>query len=162
LDTREGGDPRHDLTLSSILSRAHRTVTVAKFGDAVLGASRSHPGEPVVVSIYDHGESGRRARTFYRCIDTRPALLRCDQARRVPQDVARWDTVQRWIDQPPSSIPDRDALAEQLAALDAPAAERAQLLASAPATDRGIRLLRSIQRLAVPQDDRTNTESVAA
>jgi len=37
------------------LRRAEMGLTVLEYRDSLLGAMRSHPGEPLVVSLYAHG-----------------------------------------------------------------------------------------------------------
>ena len=164
LSSHEGGAFDHHTMLSSILSRTHRTVKIAEFDDSASLArgQRHRPGDPVVVSIHERRRGGAPERVFYRCLDTRPELFRCSATRRAKQLDAAWEAVSAWTGNGTSSPLDSDLVAEQLAALDAPADEQAQILAQVLETSPGLRLARRLARFTYPDDDRTDTERAAA
>jgi hypothetical protein len=160
----EGGAYHSETGLRTILSRSHKTVTFPDLADTVgmPHAQYHRPGAPLVIEIHEVHRGDEPDQSFYRCIGTGTVLGRCDAIRTVTHAVMGWSVATTWADEHTTVIPDRDQFAEQLAALDVSAGERAALLANAWEPDRIELLMRRIGRVVHPDDDRTSFERSAA
>ncbi|MEO8702258.1 MAG: hypothetical protein ABI867_19595 [Kofleriaceae bacterium] len=150
----EGGSIASIVSVDVTPSRSGTLVHVATFADRVEPAALqpASPSGPVALAIWEHEGD----RTHYRCIGPTLALTVCPAsiaARRGDTALAAARRLQQLV-----TTPDREDLAELLAAIDVPAADRIALVAAAPVTPPVDSVTRRIAAFVHPVDERTSVE----
>jgi hypothetical protein len=154
-DSHEGGAVMHEIELSAVTTRTGKRTVIASVGDHV---SANIDTGALVVAITSHTEQ----RTAFRCIGPSLALGRCPEVVLVKRTLAAQDAIAELRGATTDNLPDREALAADLAALGlfAPG-----LLAEAPITRPSVHVQREIKRFVDDlhgDPDRTAAEADAA
>lgn len=150
-DDHEGGAIAHDVELSAVTTRTGKRTVVAAFGDYVTAVPDTGA---LVVAITSHADQ----RTAYRCIGRDLKLGRCPEVVLVKRAVAAQSAIAELRGATADNLPDREALAADLAALGIfdPA-----LLGEVPPTRSVVHVQREIARFVDDlrgDPDRTSTE----
>lgn len=154
-DAHEGGSVMHEVELSAVTSRTGKRTVIASFGDHVEAIRDTGA---LVVAISAH----RDQHTAYRCIGSDLKLGTCPEVALVKWRLARDGAIAELRGTTADSLPDRDELAADLAALGVfdPA-----LLGEVPSTGPTVHAQRAIARFVDDLrggPDRTQAEQATA
>ena len=150
LDHHEGSSSSSQFDLSAWLSGPRRTVALGTTGNDVFVAPTQtrDSSHPLVLEIVNPTPTGPPE--HYRCVDLRRGLTSCPAAAVVRAVVAAIADGRELANNP---FPDRDELDAELAALGVVPANRAALIAAAPATLPEVTAQRLVTR-ALDREDR--------
>jgi hypothetical protein len=154
-DAHEGGATMHEIELSAVTTRTGKRTVIASFGDQV---SAIPDTGALVVAITAHAEQ----RTAYRCVGSDLKLGTCPEVALAKWRIARDGAIAELRSATADNLPDREALAADLAAIGV---FDPGLLGEVPPTRPTVHVQRAIARFVdeVRGDpDRTSNEVAAA